>query len=158
MSILSKEELKNLLKVKTNRAQARQILKRNKGILKFLEQLPVTQEEYDQYDGDGLYDGHVGCPHCYSYQCSNCSWQEFYEDRQACIGYRQACIYVPFGGIRYIDCEDISEIYLSYYQERESVRWDFTYNEEYPEELANLKTFIKGHIEWAKEILKKYGE
>lgn len=48
MSILSTADLSNLLKVKTTRPQARQILKRNKGLLKYLNSLPTTDKEYGE--------------------------------------------------------------------------------------------------------------
>jgi hypothetical protein len=80
-NILSKKELRLLLKVPTSVRQAKQIIKRNTLALKALR-------------ANEMKEFHVGCPHC-KCKCSTCAYPTY----KGCFG--DQCLHYMFGGVNY---------------------------------------------------------
>jgi len=161
MKVLTKEELEILLKVETSVEFANQIIKRNQGLLDFLNTLPATKEEIDEWDDDCSFRHveHFGCPHCHYekgvFECEKCVWQK----ANPVSLEKFFCCAITFGGITHEFITSFEYVYLSYSADKEkiigTVPDDELEYDDYFQELEDCKTFVKGHIEWAKEVIKR---
>lgn len=120
-SVLTKKELKNLRLVCTTKKQARQIIRRNKQLIAFLDLIPTsvramnkhlscvyndepvvvkvsnkTYIDIDAYETD--YISGFGCPHCKCDDCDECAWTKFPHPKSEWAEY---CLCATFGGIPY---------------------------------------------------------
>lgn len=166
--ILTQKELEFLRKVKTSVAFAQLILARNSQLFDYLDRLPETVEELRDWDEttDIGYKGHIGCPHCHycdlrkQFLCEDCEWTKLAES----MFYGKSmfsCCSVTFGGISHraitygpyirlcysADCEDVSGEFPDPNDE-EGVS-------EYLDSLKACKTFVKGHVEWAEDVIER---
>lgn len=145
--ILTKKEREVLVKVKTTKTQARLILKRNQTVLDFLRKWWKTDTRFPVAKTWRL-----GCPHCQQARhkqvkgsiCSRCNWHNVKEDSSV----RTFCLDVTFGGICQRDIVDTLE--LAHDSITLFTDWIGT-----EEDYECVCRFLKGHIEWARGILRK---
>jgi hypothetical protein len=133
--ILTKTELRKLLRVPTSYEQAWKIKVRNEALLDAL---------YRGKDHHGC----VGCPHCLF--CRTCAWQKYSKKPRGRTSIFGPCFYATFGGVTY---EDISNNGLTYGPMQEFI--DSTDKIE-PKYQDKIERFLLGHIEWANAIIAKY--
>lgn len=127
------EELNLLLKIPTTVIQAREIIKRNAGLVR------AIFENREKESG-------IGCPHCLwttrkHFQCTNCAWQflknDLYLDNSNFI-----CCEMTFGGLT---LNDTKVCYCAKEETINAINKDYDYSHE--------KTFLLAHIEWAKAVI-----
>lgn len=164
--VLTQKELNLLRKIKTSVDFAQRILSRNAQLLDYLETLPATVEEVKNWDENDTisYRGDIGCPHCQycdlrkQFLCEECEWTKLAES----MFYGKSmfsCCSVTFGGISHRAITDGPYIRLCYSADCEDVSGEFPDPDdkggisEYLDSLEDCKTFVKGHIEWANEII-----
>jgi hypothetical protein len=128
--VLSRSELRNLLKVKTTKKQAEQIILRNQLALEMLK----------NYLDDTVL---VGCPHCEAcdVKCSKCAYNIGTGGNIYCQEY---CLDYSFGGFRYRDVQSIIDIRPTHMHVRESTDEHTRYK---------ARVWMEGHIEWAQAVL-----
>jgi len=132
--ILSKKELRLLLKVPTTVRQAKQIIRRNKLALKAL----LANEEKTFA---------VGCPHCKG-SCDSCA----YPEGNRLFG--DQCLSYMFGGVNYyLVCNfiSLSPEAIKVHSSPESSGMD----RRIKQDLAIR--WLQGHIEWAEAVIKAKG-
>lgn len=114
--------------VKTTAAQAGQIIRRNRAILRALR---AKEDEVIP----------IGCPHCQG-SCVGCSYQI---DAQPGT-YSSWCLDYSFGGIaaRDVNCVDLADDHVDVTAEGADVR-----------DLRRAKQWARGHIEWAQEVIRR---
>jgi len=173
MKILTKEEFDILSLVNTPVEYAKKILERNAPILDFLETLPTTEKEIKEwkrsFENKFGFTGNVGCPHCRygygKYFCHSCDWQKVLSFENILF----KCTKVTFGGIshtkvcrqKFVDIEyafDFEQVYGHLPRIKEDGSFDQEDIDTYLLDLEGCKTFVKGHIEWAEEIIKQSKE
>ena len=138
MKVLTRTELKNLLKVKTSRKQAAQVLKRN-----------ATMLDDVMNDRNGVHE--IGCPHCSSeYRCDRCAWNipPFNNDK---IGGRY-CLNATFGGI-----DGVPDLVGLSHDKCHSYAADREYDNLPSSSRQEAIKWLLGHIEWTLTVLKKEG-
>jgi hypothetical protein len=161
MKALKPPELEILKRVKTAKAQARQILKRNLGLLEALERIPTTVEEMNRAADEKRdldYEGDVGCPHCNSgYDCRKCAWQATVENPGNLPAYRPCCN-AAFGGLKLENAGSHGFVEIDYGWGGEVLRCDVCYVD--AEDMKNLwsdigqcRKFLEAHVDWANWIL-----
>ncbi len=140
MTVLTEEELENLLKVPTTFEQAKLIKQRNEWALEQLERLEKNWNAEFSEEID------LGCPHCTfvggSHNCDACHWRKYPGD------YYMRCASASFGGIKLsdVDLVDYGCFTVSVYADGRD-----------EDEIEDAKTFVTGHIEWAEEVIKRGG-
>ena len=181
--VLTKEELKKLLRVKTTKKEARIIKKRNKGLLNFLCSLPIDLYDLDVLnfktycgDYDNFY-GENGCPHCLwevtLCKCDGCRWEKYWGAKYIKLNKLDGsdkCCKATFGGVTYLEVHQRREIdYVCVTYGCSSERANFFPHsivgseeeereerfQEYLAQLEKCKKFVKGHIEWAEAVINK---
>ncbi len=153
--VLSKKELRALLKVPTTVEQAKQIKRRCEGLLEFMLKMKDNWAAIraKTYKGFTTYEGVIGCPHCEETpthhrmrQCDKCAWVN-YPNKSGGL----ACYSAKFGGIT------IEEVRcLRYWTKRESAFVNRLVNSPFSALLACIR-FLRGYIEWAVAVIKKGG-
>jgi hypothetical protein len=137
--VLKPGELKKLMRVKTTKAQAIQIIERNLAVLRGLKRNEHITLPY-------------GCPHCNEdYACEACAWTKGLGKlpgynpavERCCIG---RC--TTFGGVTYAE---ISNVFSYGYA---SVTLKFWYR--LPAcNLSQARVYARGHIQWALAVIAK---
>ena len=137
---LSKEELDDLLKVKTTIRQARQIRRRNLKLFEVFKNRDSLRKQYDREIESG-----IGCPHCNQwYDCSECAWMVLNTKENP--DNRYPCCLTKFGGVTYDD-----QITVKFGHDFELVR---IYNSSSCDEDEEIvKNFLLGHVEWADAMI-----
>jgi len=143
------DELVLLLKLRTNRREANQIIDRNCWALAALEELWMKR---DDDTGSGTMENtSLGCPHCVyndgaygiQFMCHECRYKEISNPPR----FMSPCVYVRFGGV----ClEDLLCISLTPYGIIVSCPKS-------RDDLESARVFLKGHIEWAHEVIRRGG-
>ena len=159
LSVLTEDELKALLCVRTTHAQAKQILRRNRGMLRAWE--GALKNVYQTY---------IGCPHCnWNYSCEGCCWQAYpvpdpptdMNSLNECLASSwksaidgdyngQFCCCHPgitFGGVSYSEVSRY--IVLRYHSE--TLKY---IHRIYSAPAKLITSFLKGHTDWARAVLK----
>ena len=146
--ILTKEERRNLLAVKTTKKEARTMKMRFKCLLEALKKEKVRRVE-------------IGCPHCETahvrknthrlrYNCHECAYTKAAHDRGLCR------LYPELGGDDFACVEHFSFGDVTYDMVNHLITLDRTNIslKETGESTEDIETFAKGHIEWAELVLK----
>ena len=172
MKALEPDELELLKRVKTTKAQARRILKRNLGLLEALDKIPTNIKDMKRALADGQtfdYRGDVGCPHCNSaYDCEGCAWQEAVEEPEegpVPPPVDRACADAFFGGMSLYDLDEHYIVEINYRSGEEELIF---YLEEDCEpdaddmklartEISRCRKFLQGHVDWANYVLEQGG-
>lgn len=150
--VLTAAELACLLEVPTTPEQARQILSRNQQALAMLLS-----------DEPGTVD--IGCPHCLDAKeewkkqfpdapttglfCKTCAYTKTVDPADTLGGHCACCTY-SFGGHCYDDDVD-AVVRLT------SVSLDVDATNESFMSVRHAKVWLRGHIEWAEEVLRRAG-
>ena len=170
--VLRKKELRSLLRVKTNKKQARQIKKRNEELLDKLNSLPTMKQAkaeytcpYDLFDAYELEMGvDIACPHCTpNLPCESCAWMHAAPFSEIPIRLSRnetlPCLGFWFGGVTARKCSsielsndgafvDVADLYGKHRPVEE-----FAINETFLDRRKKCRLFLKGHIEWANAII-----
>lgn len=135
--VLTEAELACLLEVPTTVADAEMILKRNQRMLRLLKARQAGRVEY-------------GCPHCLAAGgneniLGNCDICKYPSDTGP---KRSRCCYYSFGGVSF-DYNDVQR-YINLRAHDASV-----YSPRAHEDCDKAITWVKGHIEWAREVIRR---
>jgi hypothetical protein len=156
--ILTKEERENLLAVKTTKKEARTMKKRFEVFLKALKEEWPSKSARNRIL--------IGCPHCetahsknegrnYNFNCRKCAYTSVANEIEDTYSYYQkdddfACVKVfTFGGINFDAINHLITLDRQFIEIFAAPK-DFS-----EEEIKDLQTFAKGHIEWADLVLKQ---
>lgn len=146
--VLTKDEIKKLLRVPTTKREARRMKQRFIEILKMLD----THDYYPE-NADVL-----ACPHCMTaynqpdntdhFNCTECTYREaFTKDELDQYGFSFLCVkFFTFGNISH------HEIKYSLILDRHEAILTLPVSKEDEE---RIRTFCLGHIQWANIILKR---
>ena len=151
--VLTENELHTLLKIPTNPKQALQILQRNLSLLANLQYWIKHGHQLNSLSkADRVYKGSYGCPHCNtSYYCGSCAWTSIES-----FHYHYPCCHFTFGGITYASLQKVKAVRLIYEARTESLTLHLGQNiplSTVLKELHRVRTFILGHVYWARAIL-----
>lgn len=169
-------ELDKLLKVKTNRKQAKQIRDRNRQMLQWMERnlpLELTKDFVNQLQmGLLTFRVQIGCPHCNEdFRCRGCAYENAsnrVSDEEAEAYSVFYCCDFKFGGISYSDLNDIYEglDFLDF-----KIKLAHSYigleicafinpdetltgvRREYKRMREKIRRFLAAHIEWAETVI-----
>jgi ribosomal protein S27AE len=148
VNILTKNELRRLLRVKTTVDQAKQLIRRNQKMLDAINEHPEERKIVK-----------IKCPHCSwgivfnkttdsFYQCGKCSYKPESKNGR-CF---QCCEYT-FGGFNYKDWEIRDNIDLKGPTiEYKGINSNRTFGQD---TLKVIKTWLQGHIEWGQEVIRR---
>jgi hypothetical protein len=141
--VLTKQELQNLLNVKTSLRQAKLIKKRNAELLEAFEHFRESKRCLI-YENDWR-NLPYACPHCdLNMRCDSCAWkvEPFHK---YLITF---CLRATFGGVRYSTVEKV----ISYSPGHCSVN---AYRAVHcsSKKASEVRKFLKGHIEWAEAVI-----
>lgn len=137
--ILRPKELKALLSVETTVEQAKQIIERNQVVLDWMKKNPKKFMSWN-----------IACPHCIqapygNFECKSCAYSK--NNPELFL----SCTRMTFGGFsHYLNI--INEVirlrssHIDYYPCRKEAP---------PKQRRAVTTWLKGHIEWAEEVIRR---
>jgi hypothetical protein len=148
-SVLTQQELAGLLKVPTAVAQAKQIRKRNIALLRAIKRGVAWR-------------GEVGCPHCQvvgENECDTCAWSKHPASKMNARLFGKpyennifgvCCLGVTFGGIPMRAVQGCGIEYAADWESFDPIKYHDNYS-------GSIERAIRGHIEWANEVIRRGG-
>ena len=153
--------LRRLDSVATTVAQAKQIIRRNQGLLDELKRAEpelLKLEVPEAWRQESTYSTTIGCPHCKASDiCQQCAWSKY----EGCLDSDSLCSDADFDGLTFAEITTMAPLYVSYDICNESLGvcyWDSCHVDDMADCIKYIRRFLKAHVRWGKDVIKRKGK